>query len=88
MKLIPEWRDHSHCLIAWPCNYSLYKQQIDAARLEVANLANHISDEENVIIYCNPREIKECKNILSNNKISIVETNLDDSWKRDIAPIF
>ena len=88
MKLIPEWRDHSHCLIAWPCNYSLYKQQIDAARLEVANLANHISDEENVIIYCNPREIKECKNILSNNKISIVETNLDDSWMRDIAPIF
>lgn len=88
MKLIPEWRDHSHCLIAWPCNYSLYKQQIDAARIEVANLANHISDEENVIIYCNPREIKECKNILSNNKISIVETNLDDSWMRDIAPIF
>ncbi len=88
MKLIPEWRDHSHCLIAWPCNYSLYKQQIDAARLEVANLANHISDEENVIIYCNPREIKECKSILSNNKISIVETNLDDSWMRDIAPIF
>lgn len=88
MKLIPEWRDHSHCLIAWPCNYSLYKQQIDAARIEVANLANHISDEENVIIYCNPREIKECKSILSNNRISIVETNLDDSWMRDIAPIF
>ena len=88
MKLIPEWRDHSHCLIAWPCNYSLYNQQIDAARLEVANLANHISEEESVIIYCNPKEFKDCKNTLSNNKISIVETNLDDSWMRDIAPIF
>ena len=88
MKLIPEWKDHSHCLIAWPCNHDLYKEQIYAARLEVANLANQISEEEEVLIYCNPNQLKECKSIISNNKITIIESKLDDSWMRDIAPIF
>ena len=88
MKLIPEWKNHSHCLIAWPCNYDLYKDQIKAARIEVANLANQISEEEEVIIYCNTLDFKDCENIISNNKINVIEAKLDDSWMRDIAPIF
>lgn len=88
MKLIPEWLDHSCCLIAWPCNKTLYGSVIEKARLEIANLANHISEEEKVIIYCNRVDYEDCKKIIANPKIEIHQTALDDSWMRDIAPIF
>mgnify|MGYP005669298227 FL=1 len=88
MKLIPEWKDHEKCLIAWPCNKDLYGSVIEDARLEIANFANQISDDEQVEIYCNSSDFKECLQIISNSKINITQTNLDDSWMRDIAPIF
>ena len=88
MKLIPEWKDHSYCLMAWPCNLDLYGSQINKAKIEIANLANQISEEEKVYIYCNSGDYSQCATLISNNSISIIETKLDDSWMRDIAPIF
>ena len=88
MRLIPEWNNHTNCLIAWPCNQDLYGTQLHQARIEIANLANHISEEEEVYVYCNKIDYKECYEIISNKNISIFEANLDDSWMRDIAPIF
>jgi agmatine deiminase len=88
MKLIPEWYDHAQCLIAWPCNLELYGPHIQSARKEISNLANQIAEEEPVYIYCNPQDMKDCSSTVSNQKISIIEANLDDSWMRDIAPIF
>ena len=88
MKLIPEWYDHAQCLIAWPCNLELYGPHIQSARKEISNLANQIAEEEPVYIYCNAQDMKDCSSTVSNQKISIIEANLDDSWMRDIAPIF
>tara|TARA_B100000965_G_scaffold232304_1_gene194490 strand:+ start:74 stop:1057 length:984 start_codon:yes stop_codon:yes gene_type:complete len=88
MKLIPEWKDHQSCLLAWPCNIDLYGSQMNKAKIEMANLANQISEEEKVYIYCNEKDYQECFSIIANKNISIIETNLDDSWMRDIAPIF
>ena len=88
MKLIPEWYNHDRCLIAWPCNLELYKSQIHSARKEIANLANQIAEEEPVYIYCNSQDLKDCRLTVSNQEISIIEVDLDDSWMRDIAPIF
>jgi len=88
MRLIPEWNNHTNCLIAWPCNQDLYGNRLHQARIEIANLANQISEEEEVYIYCNKIDYKKCSKMISNKNISIFETNLDDSWMRDIAPIF
>lgn len=88
MNLIPEWNEHSHCLIAWPCNIDLYGEQLNSAKKEIANLANQISEEEKVFVYCNTNDFRDCSNLISNKNISIIEVDLDDSWMRDIAPIF
>ncbi len=88
MKLIPEWYDHQYCLIAWPCNKDLYGKIINKARDEVANVINEIAKTEHVIVLSNKENINEIQNKTDHKNIDIVECKLDDSWMRDIAPIF
>ena len=88
MKLIPEWYDHQYCLIAWPCNKDLYGKVINKAREEVANVINEIAKTEHVIVLSNKENINEIQNKTVHKNIDIVECKLDDSWMRDIAPIF
>ena len=88
MKLIPEWYEHQNCLIAWPCNKSLYGKIINSARDEVANVINEIAKTEHVIVLSNKEDINEIQNKTDHKNIDIVECKLDDSWMRDIAPIF
>ena len=88
MKLIPEWYEHQYCLIAWPCNKYLYGKVINKARDEVANVINEIAKTEHVIVFSNKEDINEIQNKTDHKNIDIVECKLDDSWMRDIAPIF
>ena len=88
MKLIPEWYEHQYCLIAWPCNKHLYGKIINKARDEVANVINEIAKTEHVIVLSNKEDINEIQNKTDHKNIDIIECKLDDSWMRDIAPIF
>ena len=88
MKLIPEWYEHQCCLIAWPCNKDLYGKIINKARDEVANVINEIAKTEQVIVLSNKEDINEIQNKTDHKNIDIIECKLDDSWMRDIAPIF
>ena len=88
MKLIPEWHEHQYCLIAWPCNKDLYGEIIDSARDEVANVINEIAKTEYVIVLSNKEDINEIQNKTKDVNIKVIECQLDDSWMRDIGPIF
>ena len=88
MKLIPEWYEHQNCLIIWPCNKDLYGEIINNARDEVANVINEIAKTEDVIVLSNKENINEIKSKTVHEKIYILECKLDDSWMRDIGPIF
>ncbi len=88
MKLIPEWYEHQYCLIAWPCNKDLYGKIINKARDEVANVINEIAKTEHVIVLSNKEDINEIENKTDHKNINIIECKLDDSWMRDIGPIF
>mgnify|MGYP002628301823 CR=1 FL=1 len=88
MKLIPEWLPHESCCIAWPCNHELYGNVLGEAKIEIANLINEISSDEKVLLFCNPSDLIECRKIVGNSEVDFIEVPLDDSWMRDIAPIF
>ena len=88
MKLIPEWHEHESCLIAWPCNNDLYGDIISEARREVANIIIEIAKTEKVIVLCNEEDIIGVKKNIQAKNIIILSCKLDDSWVRDIAPIF
>ena len=88
MKLIPEWHEHESCLIAWPCNNDLYGDIISEARREVANIIIEIAKTEKVIVLCNEEDMIDVKKNIQVKNIIILSCKLDDSWVRDIAPIF
>mgnify|MGYP001180065648 CR=1 FL=1 len=88
MKLIPEWLPHKYCCVAWPCNKELYGEVLYDAKLELAKVINEISLDEKVLLFCNKSDITEARKIIDNKNIELVIANLDDSWMRDIAPIF
>ncbi len=88
MKLIPEWYENQYCLIAWPCNKKLYGKIINKARDEVTNVINEIAKTEHVIVLSNKEDINEIEKKTYHKNIDIIECKLDDSWMRDIAPIF
>lgn len=88
MKLIPEWQEHESCLIAWPCNNDLYGEIIYEAKREVANIIIEIAKTEKVIVLCNEEDLIEVKKKIQSKNVTILTCKLDDSWMRDIAPIF
>ncbi len=88
MKLIPEWQEHESCLIAWPCNNDLYGQIIYEAKCEVANIIIEIAKTEKVILLCNEEDLIEVKKKIQSKNVTMLTCKLDDSWMRDIAPIF
>ena len=88
MKLIPEWQEHESCLIAWPCNNDLYGEIIYEAKREVANLIIEIAKTEKVIVLCNEEDLIEVKKKIQSKNVTMLTCKLDDSWMRDIAPIF
>ncbi|MDC3131523.1 agmatine deiminase family protein, partial [Pelagibacteraceae bacterium] len=88
MKLIPEWHEHQYCFIAWPCNIDIYGNLINFARLEVANVIDEIAKTERVVVLSNENDVNDVKEKTNSENIDIVECKLDDSWMRDIAPIF
>ncbi|MDC0498533.1 agmatine deiminase family protein [Alphaproteobacteria bacterium] len=88
MKLIPEWQEHESCLIAWPCNNDLYGEIIYEAKCEVANIIIEIAKTEKVIVLCNEEDLIEVKKKIQSKNVTMLTCKLDDSWMRDIAPIF
>ena len=88
MKLIPEWQEHESCLIAWPCNNDLYGEIIYKAKREVANIIIEIAKTEKVIVLCNEEDLIEVKKKIQSKNVTMLTCKLDDSWMRDIAPIF
>ena len=88
MKLIPEWQEHESCLIAWPCNNDLYGEIIYEAKCEVANIIIEIAKTEKVIVLCNEEDLIEVNKKIQSKNVIMLTCQLDDSWMRDIAPIF
>ena len=83
----PDWGPHEQCWMAWPCRLSAWGESIDHACLATAAVARAIVKYEPVSILVPPHLVPVARLQLG-SKITIIETELDDSWARDIAPNF
>jgi len=84
-----EWTAHARCWMAWPCRLGPFgsAENLLLARLAFAAAARAISGFEKVTMAVRPQEADEAKLALGRS-IEILEIPLDDSWTRDIGPIF
>ena len=84
----PETDKHERTLMAWPCRRALWGNQLGAAKVEYAGVANMVAGFEPVtMVVSSPADAYEARSALA-DAVEIIEVPLDDSWMRDNGPIF
>ena len=84
-----EWAPHARTWMAWPCRLEPWgsAEGLLRARVGFAAVARAISGFEKVTMAVRPQDIDEARMALGRG-IEILEVAIDDSWARDIGPLF
>ncbi len=90
----PEWYPHECCWMQWPTatfpsdvTPSWSHFDLEKGRIAWANVANTISQFENLKMIVHPDDRESTINLL-NNKVEILELPINDAWCRDSGAIF
>ena len=88
LRMPPEVAVHERTLMAWPCRRELWGDQLAAAEREYAGVANAIAAFEPLTMVCgSPEDASRARAALT-GAVEVVELPIDDSWMRDMGPIF
>ena len=82
-----EWSPHERCWMAWPCRAESWPNGLAAARAAFAAVATAIAHFEPVTMLARPTDVVDARR-LTRGAVEVVAMDLDDSWTRDIGPIF
>jgi agmatine deiminase len=83
----PAWGPHARTWMAWPCRREIWRDGVAPARRAYAEVARAIARFEPVVMAACPRDAEEAR-ALCGASVEIWPVPLDDSWARDIAPVF
>jgi len=96
-RMPAEWEQHECCWMQWPHDnpeYNSYAEvatwshfDIEKGRIAWANVANAISNFEQVKMIVHPNNIVNASKLL-NEKVEILNFINDDAWARDSGAIF
>jgi agmatine deiminase len=73
--------------MCWPVRETIWPHGLDKARQAYASLANTIVDFEPVTMVVPEAQLKQAQRILD-GRVQLLPLPLNDSWARDICPIF
>lgn len=82
-----EWEPHKATWMAWPCRKEIWTNGLEKAQRAFAAVANIIAEHEAVHMLINAEDAAFAQKIL-NSDIELHHYALDDSWARDISPIW
>jgi agmatine deiminase len=83
----PEWGPHAACLMAWPSRLELWRELLEGAKREYAEVARAVAAFEPVVMVCNPGSEGEVRDRCGAG-VEPLPVPIDDSWMRDSGPIF
>jgi len=88
-RMPAEWQPHRRTWMAWPCSpFTMsFVGSAEAAWDAWAAVANAVAEFEPVTMVCRPQDAPTARAYLA-DAVTIVETELGDSWMRDIGPSF
>lgn len=84
-----EWAEHARTWMCWPCRVEAWggPEGLLRARQAYARIARAISSFEPVAMAVREGDAAETR-LACAGKVDLFETELDDSWARDIGPTF
>lgn len=82
-----EWCPHSRCWMAWPTREDIWGGWLEAARKDLAAVAQAIAEFEPVSLIALPDSAPEAARVCS-GKVEVVPISIDDCWTRDTGPTF
>jgi len=84
-----EWEPHRRTWMCWPARAECFggADRILRAKQAYARVARAISAFEPVTMATRPQEAAEGR-LATGGKVEILEMGIDDSWARDIGPVF
>jgi len=83
----PAWAPHARTWMAWPCRKEIWHNGLVPAWRAYAEVARAIARFEPVVMAARPEDVEEAR-ALCGPSVDIWNVPLDDSWARDIAPVF
>ena len=81
------WGCHARSWMAWPCRNEIWQDGLRPARRAYAKVARAIARFEPVVMAACPHDAEEA-GALCGPAVEIWPVPLNDSWARDIAPVF
>lgn len=86
-RMPADWARHTRCWMAWPCREALWGDGLDAARRDVAEVAQAIARFEPVTMIVRP-DLTAGVSLYIGQGVSVLPMPQDDSWARDTGPAF
>jgi agmatine deiminase len=86
-RMPAEWAPHERTIMCWPARHELWGDLFVRAQADHAEVANAIAAFEPVLMAADPRHAADARRQCGSG-VEVVEIPLDDSWARDIGPIF
>ena len=89
-RMPAEWQPHERTWMAWPSSgYTLgdTDAEVHEARSAWAAVANAVVRFESLTMMCEAADLEIARSYLD-NRVELVEAELDDAWMRDIGPSF
>ena len=89
-RMPAEWETHLRSWVIWPCRTSIWGDQLDAAKRSFEQVIRAIARFEEVIVIATPELVAEAEARFEDllPRVQIFAAEVDDSWARDILPMF
>ena len=83
----PEWAPHTRTWMAWPSSGYTLGDEPEEARTTWAAVAHAVLEFEPVTMVVDPVALPDAQRHLD-ERVELVQAQLDDAWMRDIGPTF
>ncbi|WP_298442057.1 agmatine deiminase family protein [uncultured Ferrimonas sp.] len=83
-----EWAQQRRTYVAWPCRDAIWSLGVDAAKQAFAEVIDAISQFQPVTLLVRPQQLAEAQQRVPAHNVTLLPLALDDSWARDILPLF
>ena len=83
-----EFEPHEGTLMIWPWRPGSWNYGAKAARAAFAEIAEAIAAYEQVYLFVRPQDKASAQELLSSDRIHLIEAQTEDAWARDTSATF